>query len=154
MKANDARLQNLLLVGLVAGLALSACSGSTETSGASDRKGDVGQVVPVEGGGSYVDILPAELEAMLQAKDFFFVNVHVPNEGEIPGTEAHIKFDEVTQRLEEFPEQKDARVVLYCRSGGMSAIAARELVGAGYTNIYNLDGGFRAWIQAGYPFNP
>jgi len=154
LKANDARLHNLLLVGLVAGLALSACSGSTETSGESDRSGDVGQVVPVEGGGSYVDILPAELEAMLQAKDFFFVNVHVPNEGEIPGTEVHIKFDEVTQRLEEFPEQKDARVVLYCRSGGMSAIAARELVGAGYTNIYNLDGGFRAWIQAGYPFNP
>ncbi len=154
MKANHARLQNLLLVGLVAGLALSACSGSTETSGESDRSGELGQVVPVEGGGSYVDILPAELEAMLQAEDFFFVNVHVPDEGEIPGTEAHIKFDEVTQRLEEFPEQKDARVVLYCRSGGMSAIAARELVGAGYTNIYNLDGGFRAWIQAGYPFNP
>jgi rhodanese-related sulfurtransferase len=91
---------------------------------------------------------------MLQAKDFFFVNVHIPNEGEIPGTEAHIAFDQVTQRLDEIPTQKDAKIVLYCRSGSMSAIAARELVDAGYTNVFNLDGGYRAWSEAGFPFNP
>jgi rhodanese-related sulfurtransferase len=79
--------------------------------------------------------------------------VHVPNEGEIPGTEAKIAFDQVMQRLDEFPAEMDAQVVLYCRSGGMSAIAARALVTAGYTNVFNLDGGFRAWIEAGYPFD-
>jgi rhodanese-related sulfurtransferase len=33
----------------------------------------------------------------------------------------------------------------------MSAIAARELVGRGYTDVWNLDGGMVAWKAAGYP---
>ncbi len=148
------RKQIVLWGSLAVGLALSACAGAPESPTAMEGGGEIGQIVPVEGEGSYVDILPAELEAMLQTEDFFFVNVHIPNEGEIPGTEAHIAFDQVMQRLDEFPEQKDAQTVLYCRSGSMSAIAARELVSAGYTNVFNLDGGFRAWIEAGYPFNP
>jgi rhodanese-related sulfurtransferase len=110
----------------------------------------VGQVVPVEGGGQYLDILPQELKGMLEAKDFFFVNVHVPYEGEIEQTDAFVPFDQVTAKLSEFPQARGAKIVLYCRSGSMSAIAAREMVLAGYTDIYNLDGGFRAWAAAGY----
>jgi rhodanese-related sulfurtransferase len=33
----------------------------------------------------------------------------------------------------------------------MSSIAAKELVFLGYTNIMNLEGGFNAWIAAGFP---
>ncbi len=148
------RKRGSLWIVLFLGLALSACAGASDSTDAAFHSGELGQIVPLEGGGSYLDIIPSELDEMLQAKDFFFVNVHIPNAGEIPGTEAHIAFDQVTQRLDEFPRQKDARIVLYCRSGSMSAIAARELVGAGYTNVLNLDGGFRAWTEAGYPFNP
>jgi rhodanese-related sulfurtransferase len=139
------------LIGALAGLiVLSACSDTSQP----DIAEDIGQVVPVTGGGSYVDIIPSELDSMLEGDDFFFVNVHIPNEGEIPGTEAHIAFDQIAQRLNEFPEDKDAPIVIYCRSGSMSATAARDLVSAGYTNVYNLDGGFRSWTAAGYPFNP
>ena len=38
-----------------------------------------------------------------------------------------------------------------CRSGRMSSIAAKELVKAGYTNVWNLDGGMVAWEQVGLP---
>ena len=139
--------------GLAFGLALGACVSPQESSAVLDRIGGIGQFVPVDNGGSYVDILPAELDRILQTGDFFVVNVHIPSEGEIPGTGAHIAFDQVIQRLEQSQEKKEARIVLYCRSGSMSAIAARELASAGYTNVFNLDGGFRAWIEAGYPFD-
>jgi rhodanese-related sulfurtransferase len=33
----------------------------------------------------------------------------------------------------------------------MSTTAARELVALGYTNVYNLVGGFNAWAEAGLP---
>ena len=138
---------------LVGAIVLVACSAASQ-AGAQDGTDQVGQIVPVEGFGSYVDVMPAELDEAFQAGSFFFVNVHVPNEGEIPGTDTHIAFDQIAGRIGEFPEQVDEVIVLYCRSGSMSAIAARTLVEAGYTNVFNLDGGFRSWIAAGYPFNP
>ncbi len=87
---------------------------------------------------------------MLKSKDFFFVNTHIPYEGEIEGTDAFIAYDETAQQLDSYPADKNAKIVLYCRSGRMSAIAAQELVKAGYTNVWNLDGGMVAWEQAGY----
>ena len=106
--------------------------------------------VPVDGGGSYVDITAARLADMLEAKDFTLVNVHIPYDGEIAPTDLFIPFDEVEDRLAELPA-REARIVLYCRSGSMSAIAARTLVAAGYTNVWNLDGGMNAWRALGYP---
>jgi rhodanese-related sulfurtransferase len=43
------------------------------------------------------------------------------------------------------------RVILYCASGGRSALAADTLQTLGYTNVAHLDGGFKAWAAAGRP---
>ena len=112
------------------------------------------QRVPVEGGGSYTDVGAAGLAAMLERKDFLLVNVHVPYEGEIPGTDLFIPFNQVEANVAKLPADKGARLVLYCRSGGMSAIAARTLVRLGYTDVWNLDGGMIAWRQTGHPVLP
>jgi rhodanese-related sulfurtransferase len=148
IEEQEEKMKILRLVGLILFLSviLMACSSTANSSADSG----FGQVVPVNGGGEYIDITSQELQEMLEADDFFFVNVHVPYEGEIPATDASIAFDEVEARLGEFPSERDAKIVLYCRSGSMSAISARILVQAGYTNILNLDGGFRAWAEAGF----
>ena len=46
------------------------------------------------------------------------------------------------------------RTVLYCASGGRSALAVRTLARLGYADIGHLDGGFKAWKQAGHPTVP
>jgi rhodanese-related sulfurtransferase len=107
----------------------------------------VGKPVNVAGG-SFTNVSVSELQTMLANKDFTLVNVHIPFDGNVAKTDLSIPYDQVTQNLDKLPD-KNARIVLYCRSGRMSAIAAETLVGLGYTNIYNLQGGMSAWEQAG-----
>lgn len=124
----------------------SACSGPAPTQ----TSAEIGKPVKV-GGGEYRDVSVPELQTMLKDKDFVLVNVHTPFEGDLPNTDLSIPFDEIGQHLDLLPAEKDAKIVLYCRSGRMSQIAAEELVSLGYTNVWNLDGGFIAWEEAGLP---
>jgi len=47
--------------------------------------------------------------------------------------------------------QPGARTILYCASGGRSALACDTLRGLGYDNLAHLDGGLKAWKEAGKP---
>jgi rhodanese-related sulfurtransferase len=102
-------------------------------------------------GGSYKNISSKELDTMLKNKDLVMINVHIPFAGKIVGTDLSIPYDQIEQNLSQLPGDKNAKIVLYCRSGRMSAIAAETLVKLGYTNIWNLKGGMAAWEQAGLP---
>lgn len=132
----------------VVGVLLSACSGTANPSEPSSAR--AGKPISVEGG-IYTEIGVNDLQAMLLEKDFVLVNVHIPFEGDIPGTDLSIPYDEVTQNLDLLPENKDAKIVLYCRSDRMSEIASKTLVQEGYSNIWNLDGGMVDWERAGFP---
>lgn len=50
---------------------------------------------------------------------------------------------------EEFDLER--RIILHCASGGRSALAAARLKEMGYTNVAHLDGGMKAWQEAGQP---
>lgn len=126
---------------------LSACKSTAVSTPAVDV---VGKQISIPGG-SYTDVSVAELQAMLENKDFTFVNVHIPFEGDIAGTDLSIAYNEIEQNLQKLPTDKGAKIVLYCRSDRMSNIAAETLVSLGYTDIWNLDGGMVAWEQAGLP---
>ena len=143
----------VMVVALVLLLALAVACGSDASEQATATQGlataGAGQEVETEGG-AYIDVTPGEFRAMLDRKDFFMVNVHIPYEGEIAQTDLFIPYDGIQGRLADLPA-KDAKIVLYCRSGRMSAIAASTLVGLGYTNVWNLAGGMVAWEQAGQP---
>ncbi len=125
-------------------LLLTACGGA-QTPQATVAV--IGKIVDVAGG-SYTDISVSELQNMLANKDITLVNVHIPFEGDIARTDQSIAYHQVAQNLDQLPA-KDARIVLYCRSGRMSAIAAESLVSLGYTNIFNLQGEMAALEQDG-----
>lgn len=49
--------------------------------------------------------------------------------------------------------QEDQAIILYCGTGGRSTFAAKTAEEMGYRNVCSMDGGFVAWVQAGFPLN-
>lgn len=146
----------LLALLLSSAMLASACGGADtpETgdggeSGAQSGAEEIGEEREVEGG-SYSRISAEELEGMKDDENVVLVNTHIPFEGDIPGTDLSIPYDEVGTNLEKLPEGDGTRIVLYCMTGPMSAEAAEALVGRGYENVLELDGGMEAWRDAGF----
>ena len=133
------RTMTKIVVLLAATLALAACS-STDEGASGQADGDAG----------WTRIGAQELSEMMAAEDVYLVNVHVPYEGEIPGTDAFISYTDIADRVAELPD--DGSLVIYCRSGNMSTQSAQEMVDAGFTDFQELEGGFQAWEAAGLPF--
>jgi rhodanese-related sulfurtransferase len=133
-------MKKIILI-LLAAVVLAACQ----------AKPVVGETITIAGG-SYKNVSAQELNTMLKKKGFVFINVHIPFAGNIPDTDLSIPYDEigVPENLSQLPSDKNAEIVLYCRSGRMSELAAKELASLGYTNIWNLAGGMVEWEQAGY----
>ena len=73
------------------------------------------------------------------------LDVHVPEQMHIPGTDAFVDYRNIKEIIETIPPEKDAKIVIYCRSGSMSRQVAQHLADLGYTNIYHLAGGANAF---------
>jgi len=63
--------------------------------------------------------------------------------GHIPGSQL-LPYDEIIARVEELPADRQTPIIVYCRSGRRSAIAAETLAGLGFGEIYDL-GGIQDW---------
>lgn len=129
-------------------LVLAACG---ETTGAAPAAAAATPDLPVlsKNRFGFVDLSVQQLAKSMASKNFALVNVHVPNRESLPNTDLSIPYDQITANLDKLPG-KDAPIVLYCHSGGMSIQAAATLAAAGYSRIYTLNGGYSAWKAAGY----
>lgn len=99
---------------------------------------------------NYRILSPQQVNDQLKNKNFFMLNVHTPYEGEIAGTDIFIPYNSITENISKLPQDKAAKILVYCRTGRMSTIAVQKLAELGYTNIYELSGGMDAWQKQGY----
>lgn len=96
---------------------------------------------------------PAEAVRVMNREDALVLDVREDNEmsgGRIPNAR-HIPVGVLKKRLNEIERYKESPVVIYCRSGARSAVAASQLVAAGFTDVTNLSGGIEAWKAANMP---
>jgi rhodanese-related sulfurtransferase len=108
------------------------------------------------------EISPQQLQQMLASDDdLLLVDVRESSEHE----QGHIKGALLVPRgileaaadpaypkhHDELSAARERPVVLYCATGGRSALAADTLRLMGFTNVFSLDGGFVRWAQEALP---
>lgn len=69
---------------------------------------------------------------------------HVPGAMNIPRGLLEFKVDK------QIPD-KNANIIMYCKTGGRGCLSTCTLCRMGYKNVKNMDGGWQAWEKAGYP---
>lgn len=122
---------------------LAACSGSS--SSADDGSSPTTSTTTED---SVVG--PKEFARYLAANpDVPLINVHIPYEGHIEGTDSFVPFDEIGD-WNGLPDDKDSPLAIYCRSGRMSATATKTLAAMGYHKVIDLEGGMISWSAAGF----
>ena len=100
-----------------------------------------------------------DAQALHGAEDVVFVDVREQQEwanGHIPGAvhapRGFLEFvADPAGPMHNPALASGGRLVIYCASGGRSALAAKTLQDMGLTNVANMVGGFQAWNQAGGP---
>ena len=101
-----------------------------------------------------INIFPDELEefrSKTRERDYLLIDVRQPGEfaeGHIPGAQL-LPLPEIENRMQELDSEKN--LILYCRTGGRSAVAAALIKDAGPRQgvLYNLVGGIAGWEGKG-----
>lgn len=136
VRSTDMFTRRAALGSVVASLVLAGCGNSDEPT--STKSGEPGRR----------SVEPAEFAMLTKKASTYVLNVHTPDEGSIPGTDAAIPYDELERRSQELPERSTA-LAIYCRTGRMSSEAVPTLRRLGFTTITELAGGMEAWQADG-----
>ena len=102
-----------------------------------------GQNTENDQGAVYVNITAEEAKQIMDSEEgYIILDVRTQEEydqGHIPGAIV-ISHEEITEKAEDVLTDKDQLILVYCRSGRRSKIAAEALVELGYTNIKEFGG--------------
>lgn len=116
-----------------------------------------GQVMVMQykssGDSKYSELTAAEAKVFLAREKPLVLDVRTPKEfyaGHIEGARL-IPVQQLERRVKEIAKYRSSKVLLYCRSGNRSTVAAQILARHGFTDLYNLRPGMRGWQAAGLP---
>lgn len=94
----------------------------------------------------YKKISAEDAKNIIDSEDVIILDVRTPEEyngGHIENA-VLLPVTEIPDKAGEVLPDKDAKILVYCRSGNRSATAAKELINMGYTNVYDF-GGINSW---------
>ena len=133
----------ILLTSIFSIFAFSACQTATGEK-ASNAQGKIAQE-------EIKQISVAEAKDATEGKGAQFIDVRTESEyagGHAPGA-AHFPLDRLENDLTKLDKSKPVYVI--CQTGRRSQKGAELLQKAGFTDIYNVQGGTSAWVDAGFP---
>lgn len=110
--------------------------------------------------GHIENLTPEQVASELDAEDVILIDIREDNErvqngaipNSVPAPRGMLEFwadPTSAYHREEFDPAR--RTILYCASGGRSALATQTLQRMGYENVAHLDGGIKAWKEGGHP---
>ena len=76
---------------------------------------------------------------------------HIPGAIHVPRGMLEFQIMKTLEHIGVRASASDADMVLYCGTGGRSALAAKSLDDMGFRNVRSMDGGIVAWNEAGLP---
>ncbi len=101
------------------------------------------------------EIAPVTLDEKLKQGNIILLDVREADEYEevhIPGTTLRISSKELSEKaLTDAGIKKDDEIVVYCRSGARSKVAAKMMRDLGYSNVWELNSGIIHWLEDGFP---
>ena len=101
----------------------------------------------------YREVLSEEAARFVANVDPLILDVRTPREfagGRIEGATL-VPVQVLARRIDEIPGSRDRPVLVYCRTGNRSTVAAKMLNDAGFTRVVNLRHGIVEWRRAGLP---
>lgn len=99
------------------------------------------------------DISSHELLKIIESGDVQLIDVRTPaefNEGYIENAK-NINFASPSFAKDITTLDKDKPVIIYCRSGNRSGKSVQDFINAGFTKIYDFNGGILEWKSEGLP---
>lgn len=129
----------LLFFGLIA----TSCNSGTRQDDKA-KQSDVTEAIITK----YQNIDVAQFDKLRESTDYVVLDVRTPGEiaaGKI-GDPVELDYFAPSFSADLAKLDKSKKYLVYCKVGGRSAKAAQRMVDMGFTNVYNLQGGFVSWF--------
>ncbi len=101
------------------------------------------------------EMSPQQLQQLIDKDaDLYLIDIR-EKEQQLHGEIFHLNLIRITRGYLEFNvereiKDKNALIVVYCCTGKRGLLAAKTLMDMGFTNVYSLKGGIRAWVEQGH----
>lgn len=95
---------------------------------------------------AYKKISAEEAKKIIESEDVIILDVRTQEEYKTGHIENAVllPLNDISSKAEDLLQDKDAKILVYCRSGNRSATASKQLIKMGYTNVYDF-GGIISW---------